>query len=80
MAQREVLVFTAPGCGPCHAVVRFLRDRGVSFVEKSVDDPANMEELLERTGGLRGTPVVIVDGEVVRGFDRGRLTRLLELA
>jgi len=29
--------------------------------------------------GYRSTPVTIVDGEVVVGFDRGRLERLLGL-
>ncbi|MBX6351674.1 MAG: NrdH-redoxin, partial [Clostridia bacterium] len=75
--EREVVVFTSEGCGPCHAVVRFLRDRGVAFVEKPVADPSNLRELLALTGGVTGTPVVVVDGQVVRGFDRGRLTRLL---
>ena len=34
---------------------------------------------LERLG-YRATPVTVVDGEVVVGFDRGRLERLLGLA
>jgi len=30
--------------------------------------------------GFRATPVTIIDGEAVVGFDRGRLERLLGLA
>ena len=30
--------------------------------------------------GYRATPVTVVDGQVVIGFDRGRLERLLGLA
>jgi len=30
-----------------------------------------------RLSGKMATPVIIVDGEVVVGFDRGRLERLL---
>ena len=37
-----------------------------------------MEEL-ERLG-YRATPVTVADGEVVVGFDRGKLERLLGLA
>jgi hypothetical protein len=36
-----------------------------------------MAELLRL--GYRATPVTVVDGEVVVGFDRGRLERLLGL-
>lgn len=37
-----------------------------------------MEELVQKIG-RRATPVIIVDGEVIAGFDRGRLQRLLGL-
>ncbi len=37
-----------------------------------------MTELVEKIG-RRATPVIIVDGEVIVGFDRGKLQRLLGL-
>jgi hypothetical protein len=37
-----------------------------------------MEELVRL--GHRATPVTIIDGEVVVGFDRGKLERLLGLS
>ena len=37
-----------------------------------------MEDLVQKIG-RRATPVIVVDGEVVVGFDRGRLERLLGL-
>jgi len=60
--------------------MQFLQDKGVPFEEKDVvADPKHMEDLLSRTGGVRGTPVIVVGEEVLRGFDRGKLTRLLGL-
>ena len=43
-----------------------------------MEDPAAMEELVQKIG-RRATPVIVVDGEVVVGFDRGKLERLLGL-
>ena len=61
--------------------MEFLRAKGVALQERDVvADPSAMEELLRRTGGVRGTPVIVVGNEVIRGFDRGRLSRLLGLA
>ena len=37
-----------------------------------------MEELVQKIG-RRATPVIVVDEEVIIGFDRGRLERLLGL-
>ena len=42
------------------------------------EDRAAMEELLKL--GYRATPVTVIDGEVVVGFDRGKLERLLGLS
>ena len=39
------------------------------------EDHAALEELLKL--GYRATPVTVIDGEVVVGFDRGKLERLL---
>jgi len=40
------------------------------------EDLEGREELLRRTGQM-AVPVIVVDAEVVVGFDRGRLSRLL---
>ena len=42
------------------------------------EDEAARAELIARTGRL-AVPVVVVDEEVIVGFDRGKLTRLLGL-
>ena len=43
-----------------------------------VEDPAAMEEVVRRTGA-KAVPVAVVGDEVVVGFDRGKLQRLLGL-
>jgi hypothetical protein len=51
----------------------------VQFVEKNIrEDQQALEELLKL--GFRATPVTVVDGEVVVGFDRGRIERLLGIS
>lgn len=42
------------------------------------EDPEALRKLVEKIG-RRATPVILVDGEVVVGFDRGKLERLLGL-
>ena len=41
-------------------------------------DPAALQELLKL--GYKATPVTIIDGEAVAGFDRGKIERMLGLA
>jgi len=40
------------------------------------EDPTAREELIARTGRM-AVPVITINDEVVVGFDRGRLKRLL---
>jgi glutaredoxin 3 len=57
-------------------VKEFLSQKGIEFAERdvAVDEQAiaELEEL-----GVMTTPVTIIDGEVVVGFNRGRLEELL---
>ena len=48
-------------------------------MDKNVrEDPTALEELQRL--GYRATLVTVIDGEVVVGFDRGKLMRLLGLS
>ncbi|PYO38144.1 MAG: hypothetical protein DMD86_00910 [Candidatus Rokuibacteriota bacterium] len=51
----------------------------MAFTARNVAENAGArEELVARTGRL-AVPVITVDDEVVVGFDRGRLKRLLAI-
>ncbi len=50
---------------------------GVKFTEYDVSRDERAAEEMVRASGQMGVPVIIVDGEVVVGFDRGRLQQLL---
>lgn len=63
----------------CESEKEFLSQKGILFTAKNIrEDPAAMAEL--QNLGYRATPVTIIDGEVVVGFDRGKIERLLGLA
>ena len=54
----------------------FLSKRGVSFQTRDIiNDATAMEELVKI--GVMTTPVTVIDGQVVVGFDRKRLEELL---
>ncbi len=57
----------------------FLSDHGIAFTDRNVAEDAEARDTLLATTGQPATPVVVVGNEVVVGFDRGRLQRLLHL-
>ena len=55
----------------------FLSQKGIPWTEKYVDsDRAAAIEMIRRSG-QQGVPVTIIDDEVVVGFDRPRLERII---
>lgn len=58
--------------------MEFLSQKGVTFVEKNVRaDKAALKELLDQ--GFQSTPVTIIDGQAVVGFDQLKILQLLGL-
>jgi glutaredoxin len=75
---KNVIIYTRDGWTSCKHEKEFLSHRGIAFTDRNIaEDPAALAEL-ERMG-YRATPVTVIDGEVVVGFDRGKIERLLEL-
>ena len=61
----------------CDTVKEFLSQKGIEFTERDVTvDELAIAELEEL--GFMTTPVTVIDGEVVVGFDRERLDELLD--
>ena len=56
--------------------MEYLSQKGVEFVEKNVRaDKAALKELIDM--GYQSTPVTIVDGEAVVGFDQIKIMELI---
>jgi glutaredoxin len=78
MATRKVIVFTQSDSLPCEAVKLFLRDRKVKYEERTVDDDEDLVHELEEKYNSQSTPTVVIDDQVVIGFDPERIDELLE--
>jgi len=73
----DVKIYTSPTCGYCHQAKRFLASRGVAFKEYDISTDPGADREVRRLTGQMGVPVIVIDGQVVIGFDRPRLESLL---
>lgn len=73
----NVKIYTTPTCGYCHQAKRFLTDNGVRFTEYDVSRDQSAANEMMTLSGQMGVPVIVVNGEVIVGFDRTRLEQLL---
>lgn len=74
--EHTVTLYTQDACEYSEMVRLHLESRGQPFVERDIDrDPAARKELLDL--GANGTPVTVIDGEVVVGYDEESIDELL---
>ena len=77
--SHEVTIYTTPTCPWCQATKEYLRAREIDFEEVDVSaDPAAAQEMIDKSGQM-GTPVLDIDGEIIVGFNKPEIDRLLEL-
>jgi len=75
--EHEVVVYTTSWCGWCRKTIAYLTEQGVPFENRDIEaEDMWREELLEKTGGT-SIPVVEIDGQIIRGYDPGRMAQLL---
>lgn len=70
-----VTIYTTSWCSVCAELRKYLRRRGVSFIEKDIEkDPSAQAEMLNklRLRGMRGSgvPVIDINGEIIVGFNK----------
>jgi glutaredoxin len=76
----KVLLFTQPGCLSCELMRIYLEAREISFEERDITkDPEARREMID-THDSDETPTLVIDGEVVTGFDPALLDQLLDSA
>ncbi|MBI4059539.1 glutathione S-transferase N-terminal domain-containing protein [Candidatus Giovannonibacteria bacterium] len=74
-----IKIYTTPTCVYCKMAKEFFKTNNVSYEEHNVaEDAKAREEMIQKSHQL-GVPVIDVDGEIVVGFDRGALAKLLKI-
>ena len=79
MSAKEVLIYSLPTWPPCKFAKSFLDENKVPYVDINVaENNAALEEMITRSGQM-SVPVIIIDGELMIGFNKGQLKEKLGL-
>lgn len=76
----NVIVYSTPTCPYCVMLKSFFADNNIPYTEKNVAaDHEAADEMITKSGQL-GVPVVDIDGQIIVGFDRDLMKKLLGIA
>jgi glutaredoxin 3 len=77
--MKNIIIYSTPTCHFCHMAKDFLKEKNISYTEYDV--ASNIEkrkEMMDKTGQM-GVPVIDIEGEIIIGFDKPQIVKLLSL-
>lgn len=77
--MKSVSIYSTETCGYCKMAKEFFIKNNVEFQEFDVgNDLAKRQEMIEKSGQM-GVPVIVVDSELIVGFNKSKLQELLNI-
>jgi glutaredoxin-like YruB-family protein len=73
----EVVVYTTSWCGWCKKTRAWLDDQGIDYENRDVETNAAWAEEMHDLTGSGGVPVIVIDGEVIQGFNQAQMEKML---
>jgi len=74
----HILLFTQPGCFSCELIRVYLEAREIAFEERDISKDSEARRAMTETYGSNETPTMLIDEEVIIGFDPGLLDQILD--
>ena len=75
--QKNVAVYSTPTCSWCNTLKSYLKDHQIRFSDIDVSRDAKAAEEMVKRSGQQGVPQTTINSEVIVGFDKARIDRLL---
>jgi len=77
--KEKIKIYSTPTCSACYVLKMFLKEHNIDFQEIDVSqDEKAREEIIERSGKIE-VPIIEIDDEIVVGFDKKEICRLLNI-
>jgi len=77
MVDKKVVIYSTPTCPYCKRAKEYLSRKGISYTDIDVaQDKEKAKEMVQKSGQM-SVPVIIIDDEIVVGFNQALLDKLL---
>jgi glutaredoxin-like YruB-family protein len=74
-----IKVYSTQTCPYCVTLKNFLKEKGFEFEDIDITfDQEKQKEMINKSGQM-GVPVLDIDGQIIVGFDREKIVKLLDI-
>lgn len=77
--MKKVEIYSTPTCHYCHMAKDFFKTNNIEYTEYNVaSDLEKRKEMMDLTGQM-GVPVIDIDDQIVVGFNKPEVAKMLGL-
>ena len=77
--QKSVTVYSTPTCSWCTRIKDYLKGNNIKFRDIDVSKDQKAAEAMVKRSGQQGVPQTLIGGQIIIGFDKPKIDKLLGL-
>lgn len=75
----RIKIFSTPSCPYCFTLKEFLKEHNFTFEEIDVSQDKEAQEEMIKKSNQMVVPVIEIDNQIVVGFDKEKISKLLNI-
>ena len=77
MAEKNIVIYSTPTWPFCRKAKQYLQEKGLKFTDYDCARDKEKAREMVKISGQMGVPVILVDGQMVIGFNQQKLEEML---
>lgn len=73
----DVKIYSTPTCPYCKRAKNYLSSKNIAFQDIDVSKDKDASREIVEISGQMGVPVIVINEEVIRGFNRAQIDKLI---
>lgn len=75
----NIKIYSTPTCPYCKLAKQYFSSKGLSYEDFDVSQDKNALNEMVKISGQMGVPTILINGQIIVGFDRSRIEELLKV-
>lgn len=77
--MKNVTIYSTPSCHFCHMAKEYFKENNIAYTEHDVAADMEQRKIMIDKSGQMGVPVIQIDNDLVVGFNKPVVSKLLGL-
>ncbi|MBI4845500.1 MAG: glutathione S-transferase N-terminal domain-containing protein [Candidatus Omnitrophica bacterium] len=73
-----VEIYSTQACPYCKMAKLYFSSKGISYADYDVSEDDEKAKEMVKVSGQMGVPVIVIDGELVIGFDKAKINSIIK--